>query len=76
MSSNAQLRTLDDFPALTSIGVGYVLTTDNVSIVVENNPKLSDCSVLRKFLLGGDHAVSGKISIKNNAIDCNIQNDI
>ena len=93
MSSNAQLRTLDnfpeletiggyfsvgsnieltdlgDFPALTSIGRGeaYVpsLRADRnkVSILVEYNLNLSNCSVLRKFLSTGIYAVTGDIYI-------------
>ena len=73
---NFQLSTLGNFPALTSIGRGeaYVpsLSADRnkVSILVENNLNLSDCSVLRKFLSGGSHAVSGQIYINNNATGC------
>ena len=85
VDSNDTLTTLGNFPALTSIGVGRVSvpserqTTDNVSIVVENNLKLSDCYyVLTDFLPGEDHAVSGGIYINNNATDggCNSQNGI
>ena len=79
---NNTLPTLGTFPNLTSIGIGnvYVLResqiTENVSIVVEENPRLSNCHVLTEFLSGGATAVSGEIYINNNAISCNSENDI
>ena len=79
---NVQLTTLGYFPILTSIGVetAYVPSlnnrTGNVSIVVEENPVLSDCYVLTEFLSSGTTAVSGDIYINNNANGCNSQNGI
>ena len=75
---NDQLTTLD-FPALTSIGIGALNRRNNgVSIVVQNNLRLSDCYTLREFLSGGAHAVSGSVTIQNNATNgsCNSQKGI
>ena len=81
IQENDQLTTLD-FPTLTSIGVGVTsvngAVSQNVSIVVERNPSLSDCYALTEFLPGGDHAVSGSIHINDNPTNsgCNSQNEI
>ena len=75
---NDQLTTLD-FPALTSIGIGALSSRNNeVSIVVQNNLRLSDCYTLTEFLSGGAHAVSGSVTIQNNDTNggCNSQNGI
>ena len=80
VNNNAQLTTLGNFSALENIGSGttYVPSlgkdTTNVSMVVENNTRLSDCYVLTEFLPGGTHAVSGGIYINNNASVCSNQN--
>ena len=80
--SNDQLTTLGDFPALTSIGVGRAHVPslgekrNNVSIVVENNDRLSTCCVLTEFLPGGNHAVNGQIFINDNAMGCNTESEI
>ena len=84
VTDNDSLTTLGNFPNLTSIGTSstYIPSLDErrdtVSIVVENNPRLSDCSVLTEFLTVGRHAVSGEIYINNNATegDCNSPGDI
>ena len=79
---NIELTDLGDFPNLTSIGVAtaYVPSkgerTDSVSIVVENNSSLSDCYTLVEFLPGGATAVSGEISINNNALGCSSGGEI
>ena len=83
VQNNSQLTTLD-FPSLTSIGTGrtYIYSlggnTNNVSIAVERNPNLFDCYVLKEFLTGGNHAVSGSIHINDNPTNsgCNSQNEI
>ena len=75
---NHRLTTLD-FPALTSIGIGALTRRNNeVSIVVENNSRLPDCYTLTEFLPGGTHAVSGSVTIQNNATggSCNSKNGI
>ena len=79
--SNDTLTALGNFPALTSIGTGNNVSIpslgevrDNVSIVLEDNPRLSDCSVLTNFILGGTYAVSGEIHVRFNASTCNKQN--
>ena len=75
ITGNDNLLDLYDFPALTSIGTGspYVPSADqtipNTSIVIENNPKLASCCVLRKFRSGGIYALSG-IHVTNNATGC------
>ena len=78
VQNNDSLTALGNFSALTSIGVGGTNRGSNVSIQVEGNSSLSDCSVLIDFLPGGDHAVSGEIYINNNATegDCNSPSDI
>ena len=83
INNNKILTSLGNFPALTSIGTGnnvYVYSLggnrDNVSIFVENNPRLSDCHVLTEFFSGGTHAVIGGIYINNNSTGCNSQDDI
>ena len=71
---NDKLTTLD-FPTLTSIGSGsgrvptFNDERDSVSIVVENNPGLSDCYTLTEFLPDGTYEVDGGIYINNNATD-------
>ena len=79
--SNDTLTTLGNFPALTSIGTGNNVSIpslsevrDNVSIVLEDNPRLSDCSVLTNFISGGTYAVSGEIHVRFNSSVCNNQN--
>ena len=82
VTNNDTLTTLGNFPALTSIGIGSASIPslsqgrNNVSIVVEDNSSLSDCYVLTEFLPGGDHAVSGKIYVNNNALGCNSGDEI
>ena len=82
VNNNNQLTTLDHFPTLTSIGVGETFvpslndTTNNVSIVIEDNSSLSDCYTLTEFLPGGATAVNGDIFINNNASVCNNQNTL
>ena len=82
VTNNDTLTSLGSFPALTSIGTGTVSvpsegqSTEGVSILVENNPKLSNCSVLTNFLSGEFYAVNGKIFINANTIGCNSQSDI
>ena len=80
VTNNDTLTSLGSFPALTSIGTGTVpsegQSTEGVSILVENNPKLSNCSVLTNFLSGEFYAVNGKIFINANTIGCNSQSDI
>ena len=76
---NDRLITLGGFPALTSIGIGALTRRNNeVSIVVENNSRLPDCYTLTEFLPGGTHAVSGSVTIQNNATggSCNSKNGI
>ena len=76
---NDQLTALGGFPALTSIGIGALNRRNNgVSIVVQNNLRLSDCYTLTEFLPGGAHAVLGSVTIQNNATGggCNSQNGI
>ena len=71
---NNRLTTLGNFPALTNIGIGFynvfvpslARNVNNVSVVVEYNPKLSDDLVrskLIKFFPGGSSAVRGHIFI-------------
>ena len=80
--SNAELQSLGNFSALTSIGKSSIhvpseiAVIDNVSIVVENNPRLSDCYVLIDFLPGEVHVVSGGIYINNNALGCSSGDEI
>ena len=71
--SNDSLTTLGNFLSLTSVGTGNTNRGSNVSIQVEDNSILSDCSTLTDFLPGGAHAVSGEIYINDNATDggCN-----
>ena len=76
---NDQLTALGGFPALTSIGIGALSRRNNgVSIVVQNNLRLSDCYTLTEFLPGGTYAVLGSVTIQNNATggSCNSQNGI
>ena len=84
--SNEKLTDLGNFPALMSIGIGNNVnipssdeSKDNVSIVVEKNPRLSNCyDVLTEFFADSSHAVSGNIFINDNALKggCNSQNGI
>ena len=80
---NNRLTTLGIFPVLTSIGIGnnrlipsLAERKDGVSIVVENNNRLSDCYILTELLSGRVHAVMGDIYINNNSDGCNSQNGI
>ena len=80
--NNDALLSIDNFPTLTSIGIDssvYIPSLDErrdaVSILVEDNAKLSACSWLNNFLDGGTYAVEGEIYINNNADGCN-SNDI
>ena len=66
VNNNNSLLSLENFPDLTSIGVGRY----NISIAVENNPNLSICSTLEKFLDGGMYAVEGEVHINDNADGC------
>ena len=81
--NNPKLTTLGNFPVLTSIGIesmhipslgGYL--DPRVSILVENNPSLSDCAMLVDFLPGGRYAVEGSIYIDYNSPTCNSENEI
>ena len=80
VNNNDALTTLGNFTALTSIGVGSTTVPslsefrDNVSIVLEDNPRLSNCSVLTNFIASGTYAVSGEIHVRFNASTCNNQN--
>ena len=82
VTGNDQLITLGGFSNLTSIGIGEALvpskdqTTDNVSIVVEENPKLILCSWIEKFIPTGENAVTGSIYINNNATGCETTEEI
>ena len=75
---NDTLTNLGSFPNLTSIGIStfdvYVPSLnedrDSVSIMVENNPRLSDCCLLASFLEQGNNRVEGKTFITNNATGC------
>ena len=77
VTNNDTLTTLGSFPALLRIGIGTVSvpiagqSREGVSILVENNLKLSNCSVLAGFLSGEDFAVSGEIFINANTTGCN-----
>ena len=83
---NNGLTTLGDFSVLTGIGEGYNVyvpslgggRNNEVSIVVENNSRLSDCYTLTELLSGGVHAVRGDIYINDNATNggCNTQKGI
>ena len=80
--NNDALLSLGNFPTLTSIGIDssvYIPSLDErrdaVSILVEDNAKLSACSWLNNFLDGGTYAAEGEIYINNNADGCN-SNDI
>ena len=80
--NNSKLADLGDFPNLTSIGVAtaYVPSErqyiDGVSIVIEDNPNLVLCTVLEKFIPTGANAVTGDIYIQDNAVGCNIGDEI
>ena len=83
VQNNDTLTTLGNFPALTSIGINNDVqipslgeVRNNVSMVVENNSSLSNCSVLADLLPGEVHAVSGDIYINNNATGCNSPSEI
>ena len=73
VTDNDSLTTLGNFPNLTSIGTSssYVPSLDErrdtVSIVVENNSRLSDCCLLASFL---EQDNIGHIFITNNATGC------
>ena len=77
MSNNASLTSLGGFPMLESIGASWTFVPStgrdqhDISIVVEENERLQDCCVLTTFLSGGTNAVSGQVSINNNAPGCN-----
>ena len=64
--NNENITSLGTFPNLTRIG-----TESGLSINIESNSNLSFCSVVRKFLAGGDNAVSGTVNIRNNNDGCN-----
>ena len=77
VNGNYTLTTMGNFSALTSIGIGGISVPflnfeyrDNVSIVVENNPGLSNCCVLARFLNQGNNRVEGNTYITNNAAGC------
>ena len=80
--NNPKLTTLGNFPVLTSIGIERMYITrlggydPGVSILVENNPRLSDCAMLVDFLPGGRYAVEGSIYIDYNSPTCNSGNEI
>ena len=74
---NDQLTTLGYFSNLINIGVRNNISIpsldeqrDTVSIVVEHNPRLSDCCVLAKFLNQENTRVEGNIFITENAVGC------
>ena len=62
VSGNDKLISLGSFSMLTSIG------TD---IRIEDNDLLQGCCVLTEFLSGAAYAVSGSVTINNNAEGCN-----
>ena len=74
VSENYALTSLGAFPMLTSIGIGssdeIASDLNGVSILVEGNDRLQDCCVLTAFLSGATNAVSGHVSIYNNATGC------
>ena len=78
--NNDALLSLGNFPNLNIIGKGSANVpsedgiTTNVSIVVENNPQLSDCCLLYPFLDGNALDVSGSIHITNNSASCRQEN--
>ena len=61
VSGNAVLTSLGGFPMLTSIGS---------DIQVTDNALLQGCCVLKPFRSGGATAVSGSVTINNNAEGC------
>ena len=78
-----RLTTLENLPNLNSIGTGnnvwvpsLSMNKDNVSIVIENNPNLSDCCLLVDFFNEGIYELSGEIYVANNATTCNHQDII
>ena len=72
VNHNDALISLGGFPMLVSIGSGQF----GGSILVERNARLQDCCVLTEFLRGGTNAVSGRISIRNNATGCSSEAEI
>ena len=83
VTNNDTLTSLGNFPALTRIGKGLAFVPglnnrviNNVSIVVEENIRLSDCYTLTDFLTGGLYPVSGEIYIDNNAVGCSSGDEI
>ena len=80
---NWKLTYLGEFPVLTSIiGAGVTSATFptgsriGASIVVIRNYNLVLCSWLEDFLRLGEHAVTGRIHINNNASGCNSTGEI
>ena len=73
---NDQLITLGDFPSLTSVGIGSSFVSslnerrNDVSILVENNPMLSNCCALESFFDGENNKTEGEIYIMNNSTGC------
>ena len=73
---NDQLITLGEFPSLTNVGIGsYIVPSLNerkndVSILVENNPGLSNCCALESFLDREKNKTEGEIYIMNNSTGC------
>ena len=73
---NDQLITLGEFPSLTHVGVGsYIVPSlserkSDVSILVENNPGLSNCCALESFFDGEKDKTEGEIYIMNNSTGC------
>ena len=78
ITGNANLQSLSDLSALTSIGSNRVFVPsesaiiDNVSIVVEANPKLFACCDIADFLPAQANALSGRIFISGNSASCNL----
>ena len=77
INSNDQLITLGEFPSLTHVGVGTSFVSslnerkNDVSILVENNPGLSNCCALESFLDREKNKTEGEIYIMNNSTGCN-----
>ena len=78
ITNNENLLFLGKFPDLNHIGSSLSLYVpselkdlSNVSILVENNPKLFNCCLLDSFLLEESNEVAGDIYVNNNFLGCN-----